>query len=106
MGLDSSIEASSLAKEYLADKQAFNRRYTNKYLTISGQIAQFYTNKYKENIIILMDSEKRYGIKCILNSSSKQLTKPLKQGEQIKINGKFDGFDEFIVLRGCLILKD
>lgn len=106
MGLDTSIEASSLAKEYLSNKNSFKRKYTGKYLTISGQLAQFYTNKYKENIIILMDAESKYGIKCILNSSSKQLNKPLKQGELIKINGKCDGFDEFVVLRGCLILKE
>ena len=53
-----------------------------------------------------MDKNQINGVKCVLNSASKQLKKPLRQGELIKINGRCTGYDEFVILRGCIILEN
>jgi uncharacterized protein (DUF1330 family) len=106
MGLGYEIDAGKLANEYASDIKAGNKKYAGKYLTVVGKIAQQYKNKYQESIIILMDSKNLNGVKCILNSSSKQLKYPFKQGELIKINGRCAGFDDYVLLKGCIILKN
>jgi hypothetical protein len=53
-----------------------------------------------------MDNKQINGVKCVLNNASKQFKMPLKQGELIKINGRCTGFDDYVVLRGCIILKN
>jgi uncharacterized protein (DUF1330 family) len=106
MGLGYEIDAGKLANEYASDIKAGNKKYSGKYLTVVGKIAQQYKNKYQESIIILMDSKNLNGVKCILNSSSKQLKYPFKQGELIKINGRCAGFDDYVLLKGCIILKN
>lgn len=106
MGLGIEIDAGKLSNEYASDVKAGNRKYKGKYLTVVGKVAQQYKNKYQESIIILMDDKQLNGVKCILNNTSKQLKKPLKQGESIKINGRCAGFDDYVLLRGCIILKN
>lgn len=106
MGLGVDIDAGKLANEYASDASAGNRRYKGKYLTVIGKVAQQYKNKYQESIIILMDTKQLNGVKCVLNSASKQLKKPLKQGESIKINGRCAGFDDYVLLKGCIILRN
>ena len=106
MGIGAEVDAEKLANEYAADVKSGNKKYAGKYLTVVGKVSQQYKNKYQQSIIILMDSKNLNGVKCVLNSSSKQLTKPLKQGESIKINGRCAGFDDYVILKGCLILKN
>jgi hypothetical protein len=106
MGLGYETDAGKLANEYASDIKAGNKKYAGKYLTVVGKIAQQYKNKYQESIIILMDSKNLNGVKCILNSSLKQLKYPFKQGELIKINGRCAGFDDYVLLKGCIILKN
>ncbi len=106
MGLGYEVDAGKLANEYASDIKSGNKKYSGKYLTVVGKIAQQYKNKYQESIIILMDNKNLNGVKCILNSSSKQLKYPLKQGEPIKINGRCAGFDDYVLLKGCIILKN
>ncbi len=106
MGLGYEIDAGKLANEYASNVNSGNKKFAGKYLTVVGKIAQQYKNKYQESIIILMDSKNLNGVKCILNSASKQLKYPLKQGESIKINGRCAGFDDYVLLKGCIVLKN
>ena len=106
MGIGSEVDADKLANEYANDIKAGDKKYKGKYLTVVGRVAQQYKNKYQEGIIILMDSKQLNGVKCFINTASKQIKKPLKQGESIKINGRCAGFDDYVLLRGCIILKN
>ncbi len=106
MSLDNAIDAGKLANEYASDINSGNNKYKGKYITVVGKVAQQYKNKYQERIIILMDSKNLNGVKCVLNSSSKRLKHPLKQGESIKINGRCAGFDDYVLLKGCIVLKN
>lgn len=105
MGLETEYEAGLLANDYAKDIKSGNKKYKGEYLTISGKIAEHYKNKYDQKIILLMDKKQVNGIKCILNSSSKQLKKPLKLGSNIRINGRCSGFNEYVILERCIILK-
>jgi hypothetical protein len=104
--LDNPINASALGEEFASDATNSGKKYIGKYLTVYGEIAQSYLNKYQENIIVLIDKGKNHGVKCTLMKSGKPIEKPFKLGETIKINGKCVGFDEYVLLTGCLILKD
>ena len=106
MGLSSDVDAGQLANEYAKDQRTGNNKYKGRYLTVVWKLSQQYKNKYQERIIILMDKNQINGVKCVLNSASKQLKKPLRQGELIKINGRCTGYDEFVILRGCIILEN
>lgn len=106
MGLDNPVSASILGSEYSADIQKGDKSYKGKYLTVVGEISQYYQNKFQENILIIMDKDKKQGVKCTLIKSNKPLERPFKLGETIKVNGKCAGFDEFVLLSGCIILKD
>jgi hypothetical protein len=104
--LENPVNASALGEEYISDISKSDKKYIGKYLTVKGEITQSYLNKYQENIIILMDKGKNQGVKCTLKKSGKPLEKPFKLGESITINGKCVGFDEYVLLTGCLILKE
>ena len=106
MGLQSTIDAAILANEYALDIKTGDRNYKGKYITVTGIISQSYKNKYQENIILLMDKKQKNGVKCILNNASKQINTPLKQGETIVLNGRCSGFNEFVILNSCVILKN
>ncbi len=105
MGLKNDLDAGKLANEYAANLKVGNKKYKGKYITIVGKVSQQYKNRYQESIIILMDNKQLNGVKCILNNASKQLKKPLKQGELIIINGRCSGFNDYVLLTGCIILK-
>lgn len=104
--IDKPIEAVAIAKEYALDIEKSNKKFKGEYLTVIGEVWQTYTNKFNENIIILMPKEGKYGVKCILSTTARPLEKPLKQGEIIKVNGKCQGFEDFVVLKGCILLKN
>jgi len=106
MGLNNPLNASILGAEYSLDIQKGNKKYNGKYLTVVGEISQYSQNKFQENILILMDKDKKHGVKCTLIKSTKPLDRPFKLGQIIKVNGKCSGFDEFVLLTGCIILKE
>ncbi len=104
--IDMPIDANKLASNYALNTEKSDKQYKGKYLTIYGAVWQSYSNKYNENIIILMQNDNKFGIKCILSPSARPFQKPLKQGEIIKINGKCIGLEDFVILTGCIILKN
>ena len=106
MGLDKPIDASTLATDYISNIETGNKKYKGKFITVSGEVWQSYSNKYNEKVIILMTAEKKYGVKCILSSNARPTENPLKQGEIIKINGKCIGYEDYVILSGCIILKN
>jgi len=106
MGLNNPIDAALIGNEYSLDIKKGDKNYKGKYITVVGQLSQSYQNKFQENILILMGNDKKHGVKCTLVKSNKPLERPFKLGETIKINGKCNGFDEFVLLSGCIILKD
>jgi uncharacterized protein (DUF1330 family) len=95
-----------LANEYASNIEKGDKKYKGRYLTIVGEVWQSYSNQYNENIIILMPKNKDTGVKCFVSPSAKVTDRPLKQGEIIKVNGKCEGFNEHVVLRGCIILRN
>lgn len=106
MGMDKTFEADQFSNSYFSDIKKSNKIYKGEYITVYGDVWQSYTNKYNEKIIILMQKDGKTGVKCILSSSAKQMDRPLKQGETIKINGKCIGFEEYVVMEGCFILGE
>jgi hypothetical protein len=104
IGSNKSIDANQFALDYSLNIRRSDRLYKGKYLTISGEVGQSYTNKNNEKIVILMQKDKSFGVKCILNSSLTQLDRPLRQGETVKINGLCQGFEDYVVLSGCILL--
>jgi hypothetical protein len=103
-GSNKSIEATQFALDYSLNIRRSDRLYKGEYLTICGEVGQSYTNKNNEMIIILMQKDKSYGVKCILNSSVVKLDRPLRQGEKVKINGLCQGYEDYVVLSGCVLL--
>ncbi|RLD77939.1 MAG: hypothetical protein DRJ10_11115 [Bacteroidetes bacterium] len=99
------VNAKVLAKDYKTNLQAGNRKYRGKVLLVEGVIAEYFRNKKQEISIVLQDKNQLVGVKCNLIRSSKQITKPLKYGQKIKIKGVCIGFKEFILLENCFIVK-
>ncbi len=100
------VSAKILAKDYKINPQAGNRKYRGKVLLVEGTIAEYYRNKKQEISVILRDKNQSVGVKCNLIRSAKQITKPLKYGQKIKIKGVCIGFKENVLLENCFIVKD
>ena len=98
------VSAKALVNDY-SNLQAGNRKYRGKVLLVEGIIAEYYRNKKQEISIILRDKNQSIGVKCNLIRSSKQITKPLKYGQKIKIKGVCIGFKENVLLENCFIVK-
>ena len=99
------VSAKVLAKDYKINPQAGNRKYRGKVLLVEGTIAEYFRNKKQEISIVLRDKNQGVGVKCNLIRSSKQITKPLKYGQKIKIKGVCIGFREDVLLENCFIVK-
>jgi hypothetical protein len=106
MGFDKSIDANQLSNNYLLNIKKGDKLYKGKSITVFGEVWQSYTNKYNEKIIVLMQKDNQAGVKCFLSPSAHQMDRPLKQGEIIKINGICQGFDDHVILKGCVILMN
>ncbi|MEN8120121.1 MAG: hypothetical protein ABFS35_07230 [Bacteroidota bacterium] len=100
------VSAKALANDYKSNIQAGNRKYRGKVLLVEGIIAEYYRNKKQEISIILHDKNQISGVKCNLIRSSKQISKPLKYGQKIKIKGICIGFKENVILENCFIVRN
>jgi len=99
------VSAKLLAQDYKNNPQLGNRKYRGKVLLVEGIIAEYYRNKKQEISIILRNKNQKIGVKCNLIRSSKQINKPLKYGQKIKIKGVCIGFKEDVLLENCFIVK-
>ena len=100
------VSAKVLANDYKNNQQAGNRKYRGKVLLVEGIIAEYYRNKKQEISMILREKNQKNGVKCNLIRSSKQINKPLKYGQKIKIKGVCIGFKENVLLENCFIVKE
>ncbi len=100
------VSAKVLAKDYKNSPQVSNRKYRGKVLLVEGIIAEYFRNKKQEISIVLREKNQRIGVKCNLIRSSKQISKPLKYGQRIKIKGVCIGFKENVLMENCFIVKE
>ena len=104
LDLNNTYKSSEIINEFKNNIEKSNKKYSRKTLTIVGRIDQYYKNKNNEITIIISDKGQTEGIKCDLTNSHKQIKKPLKQGKIIIIKGKYNGFNDFIILKKCYII--
>lgn len=99
------VSSKALANDFKENPQLGNRKYRGKVLLVEGTIAEYYRNKKQEISVVLREKNQTVGVKCNLIRSSKQITKPLKYGQKIKIKGVCIGFKEDVLLENCFIVK-
>lgn len=100
------VSTQQLVSDYQTSTQYGNRKYRGNALVVEGTIAEYYRNKKNEISIVLREKNKKTGVKCNLIRSDKQITKPLKYGQKIRIKGICLGFKEDnVVLQNCFIMK-
>ncbi len=101
-----SVSAKELIADYQSSMQYGNRKYRGNALIVEGTVAEYYRNKKNEVSIILREKNQKYGVKCNIVRSNKQITKPVKYGEKIKIKGICLGFkDDNVLMENCFIIK-
>ncbi len=101
-----SVTAKEIVADYKSNKQYGNRKYRGNALIVEGTIAEYYRNKKNEISIVLRERNQKIGVKCNLVRSNKQITKPLKYGEKIKIKGICLGLrEDNVVLENCFIMR-
>jgi hypothetical protein len=99
------VSSKALANDFKENPQLGNRKYRGKVLLVEGTIAEYYRNKKQEISVVLREKHQAVGVKCNLIRSSKQISKPLKYGQKIKIKGVCIGFKEDVLLENCFIVK-
>ena len=101
-----STTAKEIVADYKTSTQYGNRKYRGNALIVEGTIAEYYRNKKNEITIILREKNQKTGVKCNLVRSNKQITKPLKYGEKIRIKGVCLGLlEDNVVLENCFIMR-
>ena len=101
-----SVTAKELVADYKSSLQYGNRKYRGNALIVEGTIAEYYRNKKNEITIILREKNQKTGVKCSLVRSNKQITKPLKYGEKIRIKGICLGLrEDNVILENCFIMR-
>jgi hypothetical protein len=99
------VTAQKIVADYKSSPQYGNRKYRGNALIVEGTIAEYYRNKKNEITIILREKNQKTGVKCNLLRSDKQISKPLKYGEKIRIKGICLGLHEDnVVLESCFIM--
>ena len=100
------VSAKELVADYQSNTQYGNRKYRGNALIVEGTVAEYYRNKKNEVSIILREKNQKYGVKCNIVRSNKQITKPVKYGEKIRIKGICLGFKEDnVLMENCFIIK-
>lgn len=101
-----SVTTKTIVTDYTSSLQYGNRKYRGNALIVEGIISEYYRNKKNEISIILREKNQKLGVKCNLIRSNKQITKPLKYGEKIRIKGICLGLrGDNIVLENCFIIR-
>ncbi len=101
-----SVSAKQLVSDYKTSTQYGNRKYRGNALIVEGTIAEYFRNNKNEISIVLREKNQKTGVKCNLIRSDKQISKPLKYGQKIRIKGICLGLKEDnIVLQNCFIMK-
>lgn len=100
------VSTKEIVADYTNSTQYGNRKYRGKALIVSGTVAEYYRNKKQEITIILREKHQKTGVKCNLIRSDKQISKPIKYGEKIKVKGICLGFKEDnVLLQNCFIIR-
>jgi Leucine-rich repeat (LRR) protein len=82
------ITAQQLAKEYAADKEAANKKYTDKYLIITGEVAdKEFNSAGAASVTLKVDGNVK--VKCSFTAFEKGMVKPIKVGQQLKAVGQY-----------------
>src|SRR5262249_22293502 len=82
------VTAQQLAKEYAADKEAANKKYKDKYLIITGEVADKEFNSAGAASVTLK-VEGKVKVTCSFTAFEKALVKPIKVGQQLKAVGQY-----------------
>jgi hypothetical protein len=82
------LTAEQLAKEFAADPEAVNKKYENKYLILTGEIVSREYNSVGASSVVLKTAGK-LKVGCSFTAFEKDLTKPLKVGQKIKVIGRY-----------------
>jgi hypothetical protein len=103
------MTATDLYSEYSTNEEASNTKYVNKVLQVTGPIAEITIGENEATIVLIDEME---GVSCAMDSLAavemKDKIKSLKQGDNITLKGKCDGYDMImgVVLTKCFFVED
>lgn len=102
------VEASELAKEFVADKEATNTKYDGQYIETHGTVAKSETGD-ADIIRISLQGEGDNVVLCnFIPPGQEELVKNIKEGDQIKLVGRYAPQTSFDtpILNFCLLITE
>ena len=99
-----SMTSTDLYKAFKADEKAFNQKYLNKIIDVSGTISTITQSKDKVVVLLPVEGEMG-GVQCELKKEVWDQNKSLKKGDLIKVRGMCSGGLMDVILNKCAIVN-
>ena len=99
---DVKITAGDLFRDYQNDEATANKKYLNKVIEVTGNIADI-QNVNGSQIILLSTKDEMGGVNCQLSNSEKDKDITLKKSTTITIKGRCSGYLMDVNLVDCIL---
>jgi hypothetical protein len=104
------VSAADLLQEFRDDPDSADRKYTGKYLEISGVVQRIGQGRHETSFIILTggDENVKLKIECFFDLADKKeeaQIKRLDKGQSIKVRGEYDGQVSNVQVRDCVLVE-
>jgi len=104
------VAAGDLLQEFQTDRAAADRKYTGKYLEITGVAERSGRGRYDAPFVILHgdDENAKLKIECffdVVEPKDDARIKRLSKGQTITVRGEYDGQVSNVQLRDCVLVK-
>jgi hypothetical protein len=100
------LTADQLGAEYAADRTSANKKYKDKGLILTGEVAKKVTDEKVLYLTVVLKTKGKLPVACSFLGEERKLAEKLKAGQQIKVFGRYFGVvpDE-VMLDSCLLLE-
>ncbi|MFK7934042.1 MAG: hypothetical protein AB8G22_11085 [Saprospiraceae bacterium] len=101
---DLQISATELFTQYEANETAGNKKYIDRIIDVTGEVAEISEDEDGSPVVILREADAFSGVLCTLKDSERDEVEDLKVGQQATIRGFCTGMLMDVVLNKCVVI--
>jgi hypothetical protein len=98
------ITADQINALFKADKASAHKQFADKTLVVKGKVEKVFIREHLEiRYIVLTGTQKRmtWSLRCTFDKESSSKLTRLKEGEEVTVRGKYDGYSKNIIFKEC-----
>lgn len=101
------ITADQINALFKSDKAGAHEKFAEKTMVIKGKVEKVFVREHLEiRYIVLTGTQKRmtWSLRCTFDKESSSKLTRLKEGEEVTVRGKYDGYSKNIIFKDCVLV--